>query len=97
MRWAATAFLVLGGFLCCLNFYLSFLRYPIHTLSGSKKEYEWASGIPILGSAFVALSLIVLWSYPLILFVSWVLMLIDTGGLHWFIGMMVYQGIRKEQ
>jgi hypothetical protein len=46
----------LGGFFCLLNFYLSFLRYPIYRLpGGGNKEYKWSSGAPVLGSLFVGL------------------------------------------
>lgn len=49
MKWIMTALLVLGGLLCGLNFYLSFLRYPVHRMMGKKKEeYRGVSGIPVL-------------------------------------------------
>jgi hypothetical protein len=81
-----------GGWLCALNFYLSFLRYPVHRMRGMPKEsYRWVSGIPVFGSAFVALSLIRLHSFSLVLISGIVLIAIDTGGIHWFVGSMIYQ------
>ena len=84
MKWIAAVLLALGGLMCGLNFYLSFLRYPIHRLAGGTKDnYKWVSGAPVFGSVFVALSLVVI--------------LIDTGGLHWFAAAMLYQTLRKEK
>lgn len=83
--------LVLGGFICCLNFYLSFPRYLLHKYRGGKKEdNKWISGFPLVGSLLVALSLLASWQSTWILVVSVTLILIDTGGLHWFAGTMIY-------
>src|SRR5580658_3637120 len=39
---------VSGAILCVTNFYLSFLRYPLHRLRGLPREsYHWDSGIPV--------------------------------------------------
>lgn len=84
----------LGGLLCLANFYLSFLRYPLHRFRGLPKEsYHWVSGFPLVGSFFVALSLLVLHGLPGILFVAIVLISIDTGGIHWFFGTMIYRSV----
>ena len=78
------------------NFYLSFLRYPIHILHKKPKEaYQWVSGVPLLGSLLVGLSLVQLYTVPVALWIAIVLILIDTGGIHWFIGSMIYHA-RKE-
>jgi hypothetical protein len=91
MAWVATVLLGLGGFLCCANFYLSLLRYPLYRLRGGKKEdYKWDSGIPLFGSLFVAISLLEFWSVKWILIPSIVLIVIDTAGLHWCIGTLLY-------
>jgi hypothetical protein len=80
-----------GGFLCAANFYLSFVRYPLHRLrGGSHESYRWVSGIPLFGSLFVALSLFQLCATPLLLPAGVALILADTGGIHWFIGTMIY-------
>lgn len=88
----------LGGFFCLLNFYLSFLRYPIYGLSGGgKQEYKWVSGAPVLGSLFVGLSLIFHYATNWMLISGVALIIIDTGGLHWFLATMFYYEIfRKE-
>ena len=88
LSWTAFA---LGGLLCLTNFYLSFLRYPLHRLRGlSRESYRWVSGIPLFGSLLVGLSLLVLHSLPGIFPAACVLIAIDTGGIHWFVATMVY-------
>ena len=97
MKWIMTALLVVGGLLCCLNFYLSFLRYPVHRFMGKKKdEYRWISGIPVFGSLFVAISLLGIWQLPLFRAAAIGLILIDTGGLHWFAGTMLWYKVLKK-
>ena len=84
----------LGAFLCVTNFYLSFLRYTVRRLRGLPREsYRWVSGFPLLGSLFVALSLFALYSLPFVLPVGLVLIAIDTGGIHWFVGGMIYHSV----
>ncbi len=88
--------LVLGSLICLLNFYLSFLRYPLFLQRGGKKEeYRHSSGFPLIGSALVAASLIfgkfdlwVIWSGVAIA-------LIDTGGIHSFIATMAWFALKN--
>ncbi len=88
----------LGGFFCLLNFYLSFLRYPIYRLSGGgKQEYKWVSGAPALGSLFVGLSLISPYVTNWMLISGVALILIDTGGLHWFLATIFYYVIFQKK
>jgi len=93
-----TAFVV-GAFLCITNFYLSFLSYPLHRLRGLPREsYRWNSGIPLFGSLLVGLSLLGLYPLPCMLPAAIALIVIDTGGIHWFVGVMIYQSVfRKNQ
>ena len=94
----AWAGFIVGGWLCALNFYLSFLRYPVHRLRGLPKEsYRWVSGIPLFGSAFVALSLLCLYSSSAVLLAGIVLIAIDTGGIHWFAGTMIYHAFHGKK
>ena len=86
----------LGGLICAVNFYLSFLRYPIFLLRGGRKsEFQWISGSPFIGSLSVAVGLAALYETRWVLITGLVLILIDTGGLHWFLGTMLYQWIGK--
>jgi len=86
----------LGALICVLNFYLSFLRYPIFLWRGGRKsEYKWTSGAPYIGSLFVLVGMSSLHETRWILIAGLVLILIDTGGLHWFLGSMLYQWITR--
>ena len=97
MGWIAAGLLGFGGFLCCVNFYLSFLRYAIYRLCGRTREnYKWVSGVPLFGSLFVALSLLKFRSHPIFLTIAIILILIDTGGLHYFLGVMFYYEVLKK-
>jgi len=85
-----------GGLICATNFYCAFLRYPLHRLCGGTQEsYHYESGIPVFGSFFVAISLVKFWSYPILLPIAIILILVDTGGLHWFLGVMFWYVILK--
>jgi hypothetical protein len=89
----AAAFLM-GAYLCVLNFYLSFLRYPIHIRNGGTKEsYKFVSGIPIFGSLFIYILLRNTNLPPAIFYLGVVLICIDTGGLHWGLGNMIYHAV----
>ena len=88
----------LGGFFCLLNFYLSFLRYPIYRLlGGTKKEYKWVSGAPLLGSLFVGIGLISHYEIKWMLILGLALILIDTGGPHWFLATMFYYAVFRKK
>jgi len=83
----ALAFLV-GAWICLFNFYLSFVRYPIHRLrGGSVEDFEWTSGIPMLGSLLVATAWLP-WTRggasAACHVASCALMLCDTCGPLWF-------------
>jgi len=82
----------LGGIICCLNFYLMFIRFSLHRFRGGTKDnFQWISCKPIIGSALVAVSLFEFWDQSWLGYLAVVLILIDTGGLHWFLGLMIYQ------
>ncbi len=53
-------FFALGGLLCILNFYLTFLQFVVYRLQGKESECRWDSGIPLFGSGFVVLALLFL-------------------------------------
>lgn len=86
----------LGGIICAMNCYLSLLRYPIFLLRGGQKsEFQWISGAPIIGSLSVAVGLAYLYRTDWILWIGLILILIDAGGIHWYLGTMLYQRIGK--
>jgi hypothetical protein len=74
-------------FIGCLfsisNFYISFI---------SRKKL--GSGIPILGSLMIFLSLFFIENLYVLIFILFIA-LIDTGGIHWFIGTIIYEKIRN--
>ena len=75
--------ITLGGCLYLLNFYLSFLRYPLNIWAGGTKEkHRHVSIVPLLGSVFVALALIRLHEKTWVLILGILLILLDTGGFH---------------
>ena len=79
IAWICFAF---GAWICCFNFYVTFLKALFHRLCKLPKEtYKWESPIPLLGTLFVALSLLSLHSIYLILTLGIILMILDTGGL----------------
>jgi hypothetical protein len=87
-----------GALLCLLNFYLSFLRHPLHRLRGlPAAAYRPVSGFPLVGSLLIALSLIGLHEVAWMIPVSLVLIVIDTGGIHWFLGSMLYRFVHARK
>jgi hypothetical protein len=89
LAWLA---LLVGGLVSALNFYLSFCRYALHRLrGGSRESYRWMSGFPLVGSLLVALSIVRFYDAPWILGIALVLIAIDTGGIHWAAGVLIYQ------
>jgi hypothetical protein len=98
MSVVAYIFFCLGGLICVVNFYLSFLRYPFYRLTGGDKEnYRWVSGIPVFGSIFVVISLVFLYKIKWALISGMVFIAADTGGFHWFLGTMFYYGVLKKE
>ena len=89
---------VVGGVLCVLNFYLSWLRYPLHRLRRrSKESYHSTSGAPLVGSLLVALSMFGLRSVTAVVPVAIALIVIDTGGIHWLLGGQIYHAWRAQK
>ena len=92
IAWAA--FLV-GGFICLVNFYLSWLSHLLHRLRGlSQESFRSHSGFPLIGSILVVLSLVGLRSEPAVVPTAIGLIAIDTGGIHWFLGAQIYHAWR---
>jgi hypothetical protein len=85
----------LGAFVCCLNFYLSFLRYPLYKLL--RREFKWVSGIPVVGSLSLTVPLIVFHDSPLLFWSGITIALLDTGGLHWFAGIMLWMHVFRRK
>src|SRR5579862_3719152 len=84
----AYALFAIGGSVSCMNFYLSFLRYPLRRLSG--REYKWVSGVPLVGSLLLVIAAAMLHNSFLLFWGGIAVALLDTGGLHWFLGVMLW-------
>ena len=88
----------LGALVCLVNAYLSWLRYPLHRLrGGAPGTYRWVSGFPVVGSLLVVVAWM-LWlrderSWPLDV-TAWGLALIDTGGIHWLLLVVIARWIQ---
>lgn len=96
MKWLCGALLSLGGLVCLTNFWLSFVRYPIHRARGlAREQYRFVSGVPLLGSILVALG----WAGLHESASTWLdvaalaLAGLDTGGLHWFLIVMAWRSL----
>ncbi len=50
-----------------------------------------------MGSVLVLMSLASLHLETWLLYTALTLMLVDTGGVHWFLGAMLYDGIFKKE
>jgi hypothetical protein len=81
--------LVLGGAVCVCNLCLS-LRRPFLYWMG-RPTGRFISGIPVLGSALVALACFVGLESLGARITAGLLVLVDTGGLHWFFAVMAWQ------
>lgn len=83
----------LGTLLTCLNFYLSFLRFPVHRWrGGTETNYRWVSGFPVFGSLFLWIGAFPLsvTGHSVLAWTAIIISLFDTGGIHWFAGVMLY-------
>ena len=97
--WFGWVLFGLGAVICALNLHFSYGRYAWHRLRGGRREdYRHSSGIPLFGSAFLVIGWAI-WIRTLhstaLDFVAALLFLVDTGGLHWFIAVMLWQRLRR--
>jgi hypothetical protein len=97
MNLAATVILVFGGWISLLNFYLSFLRRPLHQWRRPTEPYRFVSGLPLLGFLLLCISAALFAragiNPPWVLFGA--LVLFDTGGPVWLVGVLIVTAARK--
>ena len=76
---------VLGGLVSIINFYLNFLRYPIHCIRhGKDAKYQWVSGMPLFGIlSVVGLALLPRSVWLTVL--AFLFLCGDVGGIQWFV------------
>ena len=85
--WAipGSLFLFLAGFVTFVNIYTSFLRNRIHNWRhGNLDDFQFVSGIPVIGSVFVILRSLCFTQSPMVGTVLIALIIADTGGFFWF-------------
>jgi hypothetical protein len=85
--WIALGLAALIG---ALNFYLSWLRYPLYRLLGW--EFHFVSGLPGIGTICLLLAIPCLWNVPGVWEAILAISIIDTGGLLWFLAIMTVEG-----
>jgi hypothetical protein len=87
---------LLGGVISVLNFYLSWLRYPLYRLRGGKREsYRFVSGIPLFGSLLLWIAAPYLHSEPVWMWSALVVSLFDMCGLHVIAVVMLIAALHK--
>jgi len=74
--------MVMALLISTMNFYLSFIR-PV--LFRRWSDYHFVSGYPGIGTVLVLLSVAVGWSSGLLCLLSLIALLMNTGGVPWFI------------
>jgi len=77
-------FFAMGGLISGLNFYFSFLRYGVYFVLGKTKQYQFVSGIPLLGFLTVVGLLLIPKSF-VFSSLAFIFLIMDTGGIQWFI------------
>ena len=85
LAWFGYALFGLGAVVSSVNFYLSFLRYPLFILRGrSRDDFRFVSGLPMIGM-FVIPGLALAPASPWLSIASLALLLADTGNIPWFV------------
>jgi hypothetical protein len=89
----AYVLIAIGGFVALLNFYLSWIRIPLLRALG--RPSPWVSGFPVVGSGMLLVGVWWLRSPGPLAAFAMLLALLDTGGLHWFAGSLVWRWLRR--
>ena len=88
MVFLGIVFLVLAAVIAAVNFFLSFVRYPLCRFFGWK--YPHISGLPAVGTLSLALANLLLPSSTLLLRGTLILAVADTGGIPWFVAVVAW-------
>jgi hypothetical protein len=93
--WMLAVLFAPGALLALLNFFLSFLRYPLHRCLGRSREtYRHVSGAPGVGTVATAIATWAAWGDPRAVIVAAALCVLDTGGLPWFMFSVIGERFR---
>lgn len=97
MTFTAAGLFMAGLLITAINVYLSWIRMPLLRRVRNTDAVSWVSGIPVIGSAALWLSAALLPAghgfTPVALGAS----LLDTGGIHWFVGNAVWWFLRTRR
>src|SRR5436190_7076625 len=92
------ALLAVGGLVSGVNFYTSFVRYPLHRWrGGTREDFRWVSGFPIVGIVCLLFAAACLSGYPVLMWTALVLALLDTSGPQWLAVNLIYTLLRRPQ
>jgi hypothetical protein len=83
--------MALAALIACTNFYLSFVRPFYFWLK--KKSCKFDSGLPGIGTIFLIIGALLLPTNSYLAGLAVLIVLFDTGGLPWFVGVMIYRSI----
>ena len=86
---------IVGGLVSVLNFYLSFVRVPLCRWLGW--DWRWVSGFPVIGSLLLAWFATLHLSSPGWFWTSVALAAVDTGGLHWFLAVVLWAEVARRR
>jgi hypothetical protein len=77
----------IGAAVAAINFYLSFIRYPLHRLWYRERAFQRTSGFPLVGSFLLWIAALSFWllRYEQYAAVALIISIFDTGGIHWFV------------
>lgn len=96
-HWPKLAMLfVPGALVAAINFFSSFLRYPLHRLRGrTPGTFRFVSGLPAIGTILIGLAVLLAWGDVRGVVIAAVLCVLDTAGLPWFLISMIHASIRE--
>jgi hypothetical protein len=79
--------IVLASVVAAVSLYLSFLRPFLYAKrhGNATEGYRHVSGIPIVGSIFAALAVLVAWGQMSVAAAGLTVLLVDTGGVVWLL------------
>ncbi len=81
----------LGAWICLLNFYISFIRTSLLTALG--RSPRRVSGFPLFGSFVLAIIAATFWEKRGLALTALAIAALDTGGIHWFLGSLLWQSL----
>ena len=89
---AGYTLLAVATIIAALNFYFAYVRWPLYQWLG--KVCPNQSGIPMIGNIAMAMGLALVQRTPLVWTWAVVLVLLDTGGICWFLLIITWDSLR---